>query len=38
MLHNLFYYQELMRSLRAAIEGRRLADFLPEFRQAQAKS
>ena len=37
-LHNLYYYQELMRSLRAAIEGRRLADFLPEFKQAQAKS
>jgi len=34
-LHNLHYYQELMRSLRAAIEGRRLADFLPEFKQAQ---
>ena len=26
-LHNLHYYQELMRGLRAAIEGRRLADF-----------
>jgi queuine tRNA-ribosyltransferase len=26
-LHNLYYYQELMRALRAAIEGRRLADF-----------
>ncbi len=37
-LHNIHYYQELMRSLRAAIEGRRLADFLPEFKQAQAKS
>jgi len=37
-LHNLHYYQELMRDLRAAIEVRRLADFLPEFKQAQAKS
>jgi len=27
-----------MRNLRAAIEGRRLADFLAEFKQAQAKS
>jgi queuine tRNA-ribosyltransferase len=26
-LHNLYYYQELMRGLRAAIEDRRLADF-----------
>jgi len=37
-LHNIHYYQELMRNLRAAIEGRRLADFLSEFKQAQAKS
>jgi queuine tRNA-ribosyltransferase len=37
-LHNIHYYQELMRNLRAAIEGRRLADFLAEFKQAQAKS
>ena len=37
-LHNLHYYQELMRGLRAAIEGARLADFLSEFKQAQAKS
>jgi queuine tRNA-ribosyltransferase len=34
-LHNIHYYQELMRDLRAAIEGRRLADFLSEFKQAQ---
>ena len=27
-LHNLYYYQELMRGLRAAIENRRLADFV----------
>ena len=37
-LHNLHYYQELMRGLRAAIERRRLADFLAEFKQEQAKS
>jgi queuine tRNA-ribosyltransferase len=32
-LHNLHYYQELMRGLRDAIAGRRLADFVAEFRQ-----
>ena len=32
-LHNLHYYQELMQGLRAAIEGRRLADFAAELRQ-----
>jgi queuine tRNA-ribosyltransferase len=37
-LHNLFYYQELMRDLRAAIENGRLADFLQVFKQAQAES
>ena len=37
-LHNLHYYQELMRELRAAIEGRRLLGFLSEFKQDQAKS
>jgi len=37
-LHNLHYYQELMRGLRDAIEGRRLADFVSEFKQNQAKS
>jgi len=37
-LHNLHYYQELMSGLRAAIEGRRLADFHSEFTQNQAKS
>jgi queuine tRNA-ribosyltransferase len=37
-LHNLFYYQELMRGLRAAIERGRLADFLAETEQAQGKS
>jgi queuine tRNA-ribosyltransferase len=31
-LHNLHYYQELMRALRAAIEGRRLDDFAAELR------
>jgi queuine tRNA-ribosyltransferase len=30
--HNLHYYQELMQGLRAAIEGRRLADYIAEFR------
>jgi queuine tRNA-ribosyltransferase len=30
-LHNLHYYQALMQGLRAAIEGRRLADFIAEF-------
>jgi queuine tRNA-ribosyltransferase len=37
-LHNLFYYQELMRSLRAAIERGTLADFVAETEQAQGKS
>jgi queuine tRNA-ribosyltransferase len=37
-LHNLHYYQELMRGLRAAIERARLADFLADFQQAQGKS
>ncbi|HEY7656087.1 MAG TPA: tRNA guanosine(34) transglycosylase Tgt [Burkholderiales bacterium] len=37
-LHNLFYYQELMRSLRAAIERGTLADFAAETEQAQGKS
>jgi queuine tRNA-ribosyltransferase len=30
--HNLHYYQELMRGLRAAIEARRLADYIEQFR------
>jgi len=33
-VHNLYYYQELMRSLRAAIEGRLLADFIVELNAA----
>ena len=37
-LHNLHYYQELMRELRAAIERRGVADFAAEFRQKQANS
>jgi len=37
-LHNLHYYQELMRSLRAAIAGGRLTGFLTEFGQLQAES
>jgi len=31
-LHNLHYYQELMQGLRAAIEGRRLADFAADLK------
>ena len=30
-IHNLHYYQDLMRGLRAAIEARRLGDFVAEF-------
>ena len=37
-LHNLFHYQALMASLRAAIEHGRLADFRAEFEQAPAES
>ncbi len=37
-LHNLHYYQELMRGLRAAIAAGRLADFIVEFSQMQEKS
>jgi len=37
-LHNLFHYQALMASLRAAIEHGRLADFRAEFEQAPADS
>ena len=37
-LHNLFHYQELMASLRAAIEHGRLADFRADFEQAPAES
>ncbi|MGH8622431.1 MAG: tRNA-guanine transglycosylase, partial [Burkholderiales bacterium] len=37
-LHNLFHYQGLMRSLRAAIERGGLADFIAESRQAQLES
>jgi queuine tRNA-ribosyltransferase len=33
-IHNLHYYQELMRGLREAIAARRLADFVAEFRAA----
>jgi queuine tRNA-ribosyltransferase len=32
-LHNLHYYQELMSGLRAAIEGRRLADYAAELKE-----
>ncbi|HET8941590.1 MAG TPA: tRNA guanosine(34) transglycosylase Tgt [Rudaea sp.] len=34
-IHNLHYYQELMRGLRQAIEGQRLADFVAEFYSAR---
>ncbi|MBL8669080.1 MAG: tRNA guanosine(34) transglycosylase Tgt [Alphaproteobacteria bacterium] len=34
--HNLHYYQDLMRDMRAAIEGRRFAAFTEEFQRAQA--
>jgi queuine tRNA-ribosyltransferase len=37
-LHNLHYYQELMRGLRAAISARRLSSFIAEFNQGQSKS
>ena len=37
-LHNLHYYQELMRGLRAAIADRRLEAFVAEFRQGRAGS
>jgi queuine tRNA-ribosyltransferase len=36
-LHNLHYYQELMREMRAAIGGRRLADWVAEFKHKQGK-
>jgi len=37
-IHNLYYYQDLMRQLRMAIAGNRLADFVAEFyaRRGQA--
>jgi queuine tRNA-ribosyltransferase len=34
--HNLHYFQALMQGLRTAIEGRRLADFIAEFRSLRA--
>ncbi|MGH8641502.1 MAG: tRNA-guanine transglycosylase, partial [Burkholderiales bacterium] len=37
-LHNLHYYQELMRTLRSAIESRRLPEALSEIRQARDDS
>jgi len=37
-LHNLHYYQELMRGLRQAIAERQLANFVAKFKQAQEKS
>jgi queuine tRNA-ribosyltransferase len=37
-LHNLHYYQELMRELRAAVEAGRLAEWSTEFSRNQSKS
>jgi queuine tRNA-ribosyltransferase len=37
-LHNLHYYQELMRGLRTAIAARTLNSFVAEFNQGQSKS
>ncbi|MEK6664296.1 MAG: tRNA guanosine(34) transglycosylase Tgt [Pseudomonadota bacterium] len=37
-IHNLHYYQQMMRELRAAIEAGRLAEHVAEFRQARAGS
>jgi queuine tRNA-ribosyltransferase len=34
-IHNLYYYQELMRGLRSAISAGRFADFVGEFKQAR---
>jgi len=36
--HNLYYFFELMRGLRAAIQGQRLADFAGEFRDLRLAS
>jgi queuine tRNA-ribosyltransferase len=36
-IHNLHYYQDLMRGLREAIEARRLGDFVAAFRAAQVR-
>ena len=37
-LHNLHYYQTLMRELRPAIAGRKFADYVAAFREARRKS
>jgi len=37
-LHNLHYYQTLMRELRHAIAGRKFADYVAAFREARRKS
>ena len=37
-LHNLHYYQELMQGLRAAIETRRLADFVSDLSAGNCES
>jgi len=36
-LHNLYFYQELMRRIRSAVESGKYARFLAEFREAQAR-
>ncbi len=37
-IHNLFYYQKLMRDLRTAIEAGRLTEYVHEFRQSQTSA
>ena len=37
-IHNLYYYQELMRGLREAIDAGRLADFVADFHAEQAQN
>jgi len=37
-LHNLHYYQTLMRELRGAVAERKLADTMVAFREARRKS
>jgi queuine tRNA-ribosyltransferase len=37
-IHNLHYYQDLMRGLREAIAARRLDDFVAAFRAARVRA
>lgn len=37
-IHNLYYYQTLMREIRGAIEAGRFEDFVGEFRRSRAAS